>query len=61
MVTQNISDNHPALEILHDLENTAYYVDKTSGNILAQHIIQAILRWAEMMKVGGLCTVVSLF
>jgi hypothetical protein len=32
---QNISDNHPAVEILRNLENTAHYVDKNlSGYVL---------------------------
>ena len=49
---QNIPNDHPA--ILHDLEtSTAYYVDKnSSGYIVAQHIIKAILRWAD--KLGGI-------
>ena len=50
---QNISSDHPAVEILRDLEATTYHVDK---NILGQkfdlalHIFDAILRWAEMLK-----------
>ena len=55
---QNISDDYPTVEILHDLETTAYYVDEnSSSHILARHIIQAILRWANMLncdpKVGA--------
>jgi hypothetical protein len=49
---QNISDVHPAAKFLHDLETTAYYVDDNlSGYILklARCIIQAILRWANML------------
>ena len=59
--TQNISDDHPAVEFLHAMENTAYYyVDENwSGYILAQRIIQAILRWANMLncrlEVGAPC------
>ena len=47
------------MEILHDLETTAYDVEENSpGYILrlARCIIQAILRWADMLyrhKVGG--------
>ena len=42
---QNISNDHPTVEILHDVETTAYYVDENlSGYILVQFIIQAILR-----------------
>jgi hypothetical protein len=40
------------VEILHDLETTSYYVDKNSPDYilrLARHIIQAILRWANML------------
>ena len=60
---QNISDDHPAVELFHYLETTAYY--KLSGYILARHIIYAILRWANMLnhrlEVGALNSVVSLF
>jgi hypothetical protein len=38
--------------ILHDMEtSTASYVDKkpSSGDILAQHIFKAILRWVDML------------
>ena len=59
LYAQNISDDHPAVEILHDLETTTYHVDKIlSGYILrlARWIIQVILRWANMLycrlKVG---------
>ena len=58
---QNISDDHPAVEILHDLETTAYFVDENWSVYilrLARLIIQAILRWADMLnyrlKVGAL-------
>jgi hypothetical protein len=50
---QNISDNHPAVEILSDLEARPYYLDK---NLLGQklHLARrtflAILRWADMLK-----------
>ena len=62
----NISDDHPAVEFLRGLENTAYYVDKNSSCYilrLARCIIQVILRWANMLngrlQVGApLCTVV---
>jgi hypothetical protein len=48
---QNISDDHPAVEFLHELESTAYFVDKNlSGYILARCIIQAILGWANMLN-----------
>ena len=50
---QDISDNHPAVEILHDLETISYYVDKNSSDYvlrLARYIIQAILRWADMLN-----------
>ena len=57
---QNISDDHPALEFLHDLETTAYYVDINSAGYictLARFVIEAILRWANMLncrlKVGA--------
>ena len=60
LCAQNISDNHPAVEFLHDLETTTYNVDKNlSGYIQlqAQHVILAILRWADMvicrLKVGA--------
>ena len=56
---QNISDDHPAVEIFHDLETKVYYFDENlSGHImeLARHIMHAILRWTDMlnchMKVG---------
>ena len=47
---RSIPDDHPA--ILHDLEaSTAYLVDKnSSGYTLAQHIIKAILRWADHLN-----------
>jgi hypothetical protein len=55
-----MSDDHPALEILHDLETTAYYVDINSAgyiHTLARCIIKAILRWENMhngrLKVGA--------
>ena len=57
---QNISDDHPAVEILRDLETTAYHVDKILSEYilrLARWIIQVILRWANMLycrlKVGA--------
>ena len=57
---RNITDDHPAVEILHDLENTAYLVDENLSeyySILTRYIIQAILRWLSMLncrlKVGA--------
>ena len=42
---RDISNDHPTVEILHDMETTAYYVDENlSGYILVQFIIQANLR-----------------
>ena len=47
---RNISDDHPAVQILHDLETTTYYVDENwSGNNMARCIIQAILKWTNML------------
>ena len=53
---QYISDDHPAVEILHVMETTAYYADKNSGYALRQYIIRDILRWANTicLKVGAL-------
>jgi hypothetical protein len=49
--TQNISDDHPAVEFLNDLETTAYYVDEnSSGYILVRRIIHPILRWANLLN-----------
>ena len=42
--SKNISDDHPALEMLHDLETTTYYNLPVK---LEQCITQAILRWAD--------------
>ena len=54
---QNFSDDHPAVEILHHLETAAYYVDGKLSDELTRYIIQAILRWADMLysrlKVGA--------
>ena len=51
LYAQNISDDHPAVGILRDLETTAYYVDEDmSGHILMRRIIQAILKWADMLN-----------
>ena len=50
---QNISNDHPAVEFLRDLEATPYYFDENflGRKIhLAQHIFQAILRWANKLK-----------
>ena len=63
---QKISDDHPAIELLHGLETTAYHVVKSSsGYPLVRCIIYAILRWANMLKrhlkVGALYGLVSLF
>ena len=46
---QNISDDHPAVAILHGLETTAYYVEG-SGYTLGRCIIRAILIWAYILK-----------
>ena len=57
---QNISDDHPAVKILHDLETTSY--DRQgcwSAHILRldTSVFQVILRWADMLnrrlKVGA--------
>ena len=65
---QNISDDHPAVAILHDLETTTYYVDKNSSDssyMLARTIIQTILKWTNMLnsrlKVGALYVVCTHF
>jgi hypothetical protein len=54
---RNISDDHPAVEILHDLETTAYYVDESKSGRLARSIVHVILRWTDMLNcrltVGG--------
>ena len=48
---KNIPDDHPAVEILRDLETTAYHVDENvSGYIIMRRIIQAILKWADMLN-----------
>ena len=50
---QNISDDHPAVEILHDLETTSYYVDENLPFYtvkLANRIIHVVLRWADMLN-----------
>ena len=50
---QNISEDHPALEILHDLETTSFSVDKNlsfSTLEMAQRIIHVILRWTDMLN-----------
>ena len=59
---QNISDDHPSVEILHHLENWAYSVGENMSVYivrLARCIIQTILRWANKLngrlKVGALC------
>ena len=49
LYAQNIPDDHPAIEVLHDLETTAYYIDgDLPGYNLA--IVQVILRWANMLN-----------
>ena len=67
---QNISDDHPAVEFLHDLEAIAYYVDNSlsgRGRRLTGRIIKDILRWADMLNSHlevvrpSLRTVISLF
>ena len=63
---QNISTTHLAIEILHDLGTTVYYVDKnSSGYILARCITSRLFffemgKYAELSSEGGcaLCTVV---
>ena len=50
---QNISDDHPAVEILHGLETTTYCLNENSSGYvlrLARCIIQAILGWANMLN-----------
>ena len=50
---QNISDDHPAVEILRDLETTAYCVNENSSSYvlwLAGCIMQVTLRWANMLN-----------
>jgi Ser/Thr protein kinase RdoA (MazF antagonist) len=53
LYAQNISDDHPAVEMLRDLENTTYRVDNNSSGYilrLAHSIIHVILRWADMLN-----------
>ena len=51
-----ISDDHPALKILHDLETTAYYVGSSSSSSwLSRFIIQSILRWADTLTPSWDC------
>ena len=50
---QNISDDHPSIDFLRDLETIVYSVEEnSSGYILARRTsaIRAILRWADMMN-----------
>ena len=47
---RNISDDHPAVAILRDLETAVYYVDDSSSGSLARCIIQVILRWVDMLN-----------
>ena len=48
---QYISNDHPAMDFLHNLETKSYYVDKDSlGVTLGGCIMKAILRWANMLK-----------
>ena len=50
LYARNISDDHPAVQILHDLETKSYYVDEDMpGYILARQFIGTILRWAGML------------
>ena len=58
---QNISDDHPAVQVLHELEAKAYYVDINLSHhtlALVLRTFQDILRWANMLnrrlKVGAL-------
>ena len=44
---QGISNEHPALELLHYLETTAY--DDLSEFKLGRHVMYSILRWANML------------
>ena len=47
----SIPDDHPAVEVLRDLETTAYHVDENvTGYIIMRRIIQAILKWADMLN-----------
>ena len=53
LYAQKIPDDHPAVEIIHDLETTAYSVDENWSVYilrLARRIIQTILRWANMLN-----------
>jgi hypothetical protein len=55
-VAQNFSNDHPAVEILHDLETVTYYVDENlsgDSDILVHHIIHSILEWENMLRVGA--------
>ena len=65
---QNISDDHPAVEFLRDLEATAYYLDKKllgQKLSLARPTFLAILKWADilhcLLKVGAPGPLLSIF
>ena len=45
---QNISDEHPALELLHYLETIAY--NKFSGFNLGQRFMYSVLRWENVLN-----------
>ena len=45
---QNISDEHPALELILYLETTAYNI--LSGLKLGQHVMFSILRWENKLN-----------
>ena len=66
-VADESPDDHPALNIIRDLETRAYYVDKSLSSPLSRFIIRTVLRWAENviydsdLKVVHQCTMVLLF
>jgi len=51
---KNIPGDHPTIEILNDLESASYNVNanlsRSLHTDLAQWIIQAVLRWADMLN-----------
>ena len=55
LCTEYLRSTHPTVEILHGSETTEYsiwhHVDENlSGDILARHTIQAILKGANILK-----------
>ena len=51
LYTRNISDDHPVVQILHDLETKAYHVDENiPGHIDARYFIKIVLGWADMLN-----------